>query len=75
MTTMSVTEFKARCLGVLSRIQDEPGGIVLTKHGRAIARVVPVADGDERPWEGLRGTAHFSEEGLFSDDGVWEDCT
>jgi antitoxin (DNA-binding transcriptional repressor) of toxin-antitoxin stability system len=37
--TMTVTEFKANCL----RIVDElgPAGIVLTKRGRAVARVTP----------------------------------
>jgi antitoxin (DNA-binding transcriptional repressor) of toxin-antitoxin stability system len=37
--TMTVTEFKAKCL----RIVDElgPAGIVLTKRGRAVARVTP----------------------------------
>jgi antitoxin (DNA-binding transcriptional repressor) of toxin-antitoxin stability system len=36
---MTVTEFKAKCL----RIVDElgPAGIVLTKRGRAVARVTP----------------------------------
>lgn len=36
---MTVTEFKAKCL----RIVDElgPAGVVLTKRGKAVARVVP----------------------------------
>lgn len=75
MTTMSVTDFKAHCLGVLSRIQDEPEDILLTKHGHVVAKVVPVLPDDERPWESLRGTAHFTEANLFSDDDVWEEST
>lgn len=37
--TMTVTEFKAKCL----RIVDElgPAGVVLTKRGRPVARVTP----------------------------------
>ena len=36
---MTVTEFKAKCLRVLDELG--PSGIVLTKRGRAIARVTP----------------------------------
>ncbi len=45
-TTMTVTEFKARCL----RLVDElgPSGILLTKRGRPVARVLPAASRDNR---------------------------
>lgn len=38
--TVTATEFKAKCLKMLDRLN--PQGIVLTKRGRPIARVVPV---------------------------------
>jgi len=75
MTTMSVTAFKAHCLGVLSRIQDEPEDVVLTKHGHPIAKLVPIVGPDEHPWERLRGSAHFRAADIFSEDGVWEDLS
>jgi prevent-host-death family protein len=39
----TATEFKAKCLSILERL--EPGGIVITKRGRAVAKVIPVNDG------------------------------
>ncbi len=39
MKKIGVTDFKARCLGLLDRLG--PDGLVITKHGKPIARVVP----------------------------------
>ena len=41
MDTMTVTQFKARALEVLKRVDEEQEGVLLTKRGRPIAQVVP----------------------------------
>jgi len=38
--TIAVTEFKAKCLSLLDSLG--PSGLVITKHGRPIAKVLPV---------------------------------
>ena len=44
-TTMSVTEFKKHCLSVLSEIADHKiDGLVITKHGKPIARIESVVE-------------------------------
>jgi prevent-host-death family protein len=40
MDTIPATEFKQKCLALLERVG--PEGIVITKHGRPVARLVPV---------------------------------
>ena len=40
MRDLSVTEFRRQCLALLDRLPDE--GIVITRHGRPVARVAPV---------------------------------
>ena len=40
---ITATEFKAKCLSILERL--EPGGVVITKRGRAVARVLPMNSG------------------------------
>jgi antitoxin (DNA-binding transcriptional repressor) of toxin-antitoxin stability system len=45
-TTMTVTEFKAKCLRLVDDLV--PSGIVLTKHGRPVARVIPAGPCDNR---------------------------
>ena len=46
--TIAATEFKAKCLAILDEL--DSNGIVVTKHGRPIARLVPVerTDPDRR---------------------------
>jgi prevent-host-death family protein len=43
MTTISATKFKEQCLALLDRV--DPDGILITKHGRPVAKLVP-ADTD-----------------------------
>ena len=39
MKQIPATEFKAKCLALLDRVG--PEGVVITKHGRPVARLVP----------------------------------
>lgn len=57
MKTISVTEFKNRCLALLEEVQRTSEPIEINKRGRAIARVVPVEKtGTIYPQQTLRGT-------------------
>jgi prevent-host-death family protein len=40
MRDLSITEFRRQCLALLEDLPEE--GIVITKHGRPVARVVPM---------------------------------
>ena len=40
MKKIAATEFKQKCLALLDRIG--PEGIVITKHGKPVARLVPI---------------------------------
>lgn len=39
---ISVTEFKAKCLGLFDQIDQEGGTVTITKRGRPLAMVAPV---------------------------------
>ncbi len=39
---ITATEFKARCLRILEEL--DPNGILVTKKGRPIAKVIPVSE-------------------------------
>ena len=39
MKTMGAAKFKEQCLALLDRL--DPEGLVITKHGRPVARVLP----------------------------------
>jgi prevent-host-death family protein len=53
MKTMSAATFKAQCLAVLDRVT--PEGIVITKRGRPVARLLPFAQPPARRIGALRG--------------------
>jgi prevent-host-death family protein len=38
--TINVTEFKAKCLSLFDKLTED--GIVVTKHGEPIARILPI---------------------------------
>ena len=39
MKTIGATEFKQKCLAILDRV--EPEGLLITKHGKPVARLLP----------------------------------
>ena len=51
--TISVTEFKSRCLSLLDGVGRNGGSITVTKRGRPLAKVVPAPDDT---WKSLKGS-------------------
>lgn len=51
---MNATEFKAKCLSILDRVQSRRQPVTITKRGRVVARLVPAFDEAEQPWLRLR---------------------
>lgn len=43
METIGATEFKQKCLALLDHIG--PDGLVITKHGKPVAKLIPVGSG------------------------------
>jgi len=41
--TVSATEFKARCLALMDTIHDSGQSVIITKHVKPVARMVPLA--------------------------------
>ena len=57
MTMISATEFKAKCLHLLDEVQRTGEGLVISKRGKPVARVV--AEKASKPWLALRGKGSF----------------
>jgi prevent-host-death family protein len=54
---VAAAEFKARCLELMDRVRETGTEYVITKHGRPVARLVPVRELSKQPLFGaLRGT-------------------
>ena len=51
---MNATEFKAKCLAVIDRVNARREPVTITKRGRVVARLVPDETTEEKPWLRLR---------------------
>ena len=41
---VSVTQFKAKCLGIITEVERDKKPVLITKNGRVAARLVPVTE-------------------------------
>ncbi len=72
--TLSVSEFKAKSLGLLERVSRTGETLIITKHGKPLAQVVPFRESSEKPEPGrLEGTL-LSETDTISPFGarLWQ---
>jgi prevent-host-death family protein len=53
---LPATEFKAKCLAYLDQVAQTRAEIVLTKHGRPVAKLMPVDEMDQEVFGRLAGT-------------------
>jgi prevent-host-death family protein len=76
---MGAGEFKQGCLAVLDEVAESKTEVIITKRGRPVARLVPIASAEEREEQilaGLRGKGKLTvSEADFlrpsSDDAPW----
>lgn len=67
---ITATQFKARCLRLLDEVAETGETLVVTKHGRPVARVEPAASPDD-----LLGSVKFNisdEELIYFSMGPWD---
>lgn len=54
--TIPAGEFKARCLALMDDIRTHGGEIVITKHGKPVAKLVPAEAPPSHVYGALRGS-------------------
>jgi len=70
-TTIPAGEFKAKCLKLLDEVAEKREPLVITKHGKPVAQIVPIAaEGD---FVGsMRGTGEILGDIISPLDIEWE---
>lgn len=68
--TMMASRFKAECLAVLDQVERMKITVTVTKHGRPIARVVPLEDVD-RPTMGSVRLIAEDDAAYYSTGEAW----
>ena len=72
--TISITDFKARCLEIIRDVENSGESVEISRRGRVVARVVSVAGDrsvDSPAWHRLRGSGNLlatPEESVLSDE-------
>ena len=71
--TVMASTFKARCLALLDQVEIDRIPLVITKRGRAIARVVPMDDAPTG--RSTMGTVHLvadADAAYYGTDATWD---
>jgi prevent-host-death family protein len=66
------SEFKARCLALLDQVAQSRVPVVITKHGRPVAKLVPLDEDDRRSTMGSVGLLAREDEAYYSTGEAWE---
>ena len=69
---ITVTQFKAKCLGIIEKVQKEKSRITITRHGRPAAELIPVSSGSkEKIFGRAKHTTLISGE-IFNTGESWD---
>ena len=75
MRSIKASEFKARCLAILDEVHDTGEPVLILKHGRPLARLVPLAGAGAagaHPQDDLRGSVTFLDDLPVLDADTWD---
>ena len=67
---MTVTRFKATCLGVIDAVSKEKKRIIITRHGRPAAELIPFSDTSNQPLFGRARETTLIRGDLFEGSGI-----
>jgi prevent-host-death family protein len=56
MKTVPAAKFKANCLALMDKVQETGEFVVITKHGKPVAKLVPAERERRNMWGDLAGT-------------------
>ena len=70
--TLPAGEFKARCLKLMDQVRERGEEIVITKHGRPVAKLVPVAATLPEVFAYLKGTVTYHGDIVEPPGEVWD---
>jgi prevent-host-death family protein len=60
MKKMAAAQFKAQCLAVMDQVSQSGCTVVITKHGKAVVKLVPANEGEDEIFGALAGIARIT---------------
>jgi prevent-host-death family protein len=55
MKSIAAGTFKAKCLAIMDEVQAKRQAVIITKHGKSVAKLVPVDDNSDHIYNFLQG--------------------
>ena len=71
-TTIAAGEFKAKCLKLLDQVAAERQTLVITKHGKPVAQLVPAPAEKETLFGSMKGSVLYMGDIISPIDVEWE---
>ncbi len=71
-TTIAAGEFKAKCLKLLDKVAETREPLVITKHGKPVAQVVPITEPEKRLFGSMKGTGVILGDIISPIDVEWD---
>lgn len=71
-TQISASEFKARCLELMDDVRDRHDTIIITKHGKPVAKLVPCDEEPRDIWGYMRGSVLWYGDLISPIDVEWD---
>lgn len=70
--TLQAGKFKAKCLQLMDEVKEKHISITITKHGKPIAKLVPIEESEEDFFGCLKGTVTIQGDIVAPIDAEWE---
>jgi prevent-host-death family protein len=70
-TTIAAGEFKSKCLKLLDQVAEERQTLVITKHGRPVAQVIPMPPAVD-PFGYMRDSVLYEGDIISPLENEWE---
>lgn len=68
---MKAGKFKSECLKVMDRVKKSRRSIILTKRNIPVAKLVPIAECEEKVFGRMKGTVHILGDIISPINEVW----
>lgn len=67
-----MTQFKARCLGIIEKVQKEKQRVVISRHGRPAAELIPIQNAQSGSLFGRAQKTTTIKGDLFTTEETWD---
>jgi prevent-host-death family protein len=71
-TTIPAGEFKAKCLKLLDKVAEDRQPLIITKHGKPVAQLVPIQEERKLLFGAMKGTGVILGDIISPIDVEWD---